>query len=78
MLNAELKSMNSNLTYVSFFVQMCEGWGGGHWRWHHRSSGWTYMQTGRGPGRGGEDRLDCCMTSRSKNFKRIGVSATGR
>ncbi len=25
MLNAELKSMNSNLTYVRF-VQMCEGW----------------------------------------------------
>ncbi len=27
--------------------------GGGQWRWHHRSSGWTYMQTGKGPGRGG-------------------------
>ncbi len=35
-LNAELKSMNSNLTYVSVL-----------------SSDWTYMQTGRGPGRGG-------------------------
>ncbi len=29
------------------------GLGGGQWRWHHRSSDWTYMQTGRGPGRGG-------------------------
>ncbi len=26
MLNAELKSMNSNLTYIVRFVQMCEGW----------------------------------------------------
>ncbi len=53
------------------------GLGGGQWRWHHRSSDWTYMQTGGGPGRGGAD-LMCCMTSRSKHFMRIGVSATGR
>ncbi len=54
------------------------GLGGGQWRWHHRSSDWTYMQTGRGPGRGGRTDLMCCMTNRSKHFMRIGVSATGR
>ncbi len=52
MLNAELKSMNSNLTYVSV-LSRCVRAGWRQWRWHHRLSDWTYMQTGRGPGRGG-------------------------
>ncbi len=37
----------------SLFCPDVWGLGGGQWRWHHRSSGWIYMQTGRGPGRGG-------------------------
>ncbi len=55
MLNAELKSMNSNLTYVSV-LSRCVRAG---WRAvaTASSSDWTYMQTGRGPGRG-EDRHD--------------------
>ncbi len=77
-LNAELKFMNSILTYESFFCPDVRGLGGRQWRWHHRSSGWTYMQTGRGPGGGVRTDLMCCMTSRSKHFMRIGVSATGR
>ncbi len=52
--------------------------GGGQWRWRHRSSGWIDMQTGRGPGRGGRTDLMWCITSRSKHFMMIGVSATGR
>ncbi len=39
--------------HTSLFCPDSWGLGGGQWRWHHRSSGWTYMQTGRGPGRGG-------------------------
>ncbi len=77
MLNAELKSMNSNLTYVSFFVQMCEGWVEG--------SGDGIIDRAVGPicklewvQGGGRTDLMCCMTSRSKHFMRIGVSATGR
>ncbi len=56
MLNAELKSMNSNLTYVSI-LSRCVRAG---WRavaMALSSSDWTFMQTGRGPGRG-EDRFD--------------------
>ncbi len=56
MLNAELKSMNSILTYV-FFVQMCEGWVEG--------SGDGIIGRAVGPicklegvQGGGEDRLD--------------------
>ncbi len=66
-LNAELKSMNSILTYKSFLSRVW-GLGGGQWRWHHRSSGWTYMQTGRGPGSGGRTDLMWCMT---KPFKAL-------
>ncbi len=77
MLNAELKSMNSILTYESFFVQMCEGWVEG--------SGDGIIGRAVGPicklegvQGGGRTDLMCCMTSRSKHFIGIGVSATGR
>ncbi len=66
MLNAELKSMNSNLTYVSV-LSRCVRAG---WRAMMMASSVERLVQG-----GGEDRLMCYMTSRSKHFMRIGVSA---
>ncbi len=50
MLNWSLRTAS---WHTSLFCPDVWGLGGGQWRWHHRSSGWTYMQTGRGLGRGG-------------------------
>ncbi len=73
MLNAELKSMNSNLTYVSV-LSICVGWVEG--------SGDGIIGRAIGPicklegsREWGRTDLMCCMTSRSKHFMRIGVSA---
>ncbi len=78
MLNAELKSMNSILTYESF-LSRCVRAG---WRAVAMASSVERLDlyaTGRGPGRGGgRTDLMCCMTSRSKHFMGKGVSATGR
>ncbi len=87
--DAELKSMNSNLTYMSFLSRCVRvGWRAvamassverldlyANWK-RSREAG---RQGGREAGRqGGRTDLMCCMTSRSKHFMRIGVSATGR
>ncbi len=76
-LNAELKSMNSILTYGSF-LSRCVRAG---WRAVAMASSVERLDlyaTGRGPGRGGRTDLMWCMTNRSKHFMIIGVSATGR
>ncbi len=80
MLNAELKSMNSNLTYVSV-LSRCVRAG---WRAVAMASSverldlqYTYANW-KGSREGGRTDLMCCMTSHSKHFMRIGVSATGR
>ena len=76
-LNAELKSMNSILTYESLVSR----WVRAVWRvaemassveWLVRYANW------KGSRAGGRTDLICCMTSRSKHFIRMGVSATGR
>ncbi len=78
MLNAELKSMNSNLTYVSVLTRCVRA----GWRAVAMASSverldlyanWKGSREG-----GGRTDLMCCMTNRSKHFMRIGVSATGR
>ncbi len=46
MLNAELKSMNSILTYKSFFVQMCEGWVEGSGERLDRYANWKGSREG--------------------------------
>ncbi len=76
MLNAELKSEQQSDIRV-FFVQMCEGWVEGS------VDGIIGRAVGpicklEGVQGGGRTDLMCCMTSRSKHFMRIGVSATGR
>ncbi len=69
MLNAELKSMNSNLTYESFLSRCVRaGW--------RAAVGPICKLEGVQGGR--RTDLMCCMTSRSKHFMMIGVSATGR
>ncbi len=82
MLNAELKSMNSSLTYVSV-LSRCVRAG---WRAVAMPSSverldlyanWKGSREREG-GEGGRTDLMCCMTNRSKHFMRIGVSATGR
>ncbi len=79
MLNAELKSMNSILTYESF-LSRCVRAG---WRAVAMASSVERLDLdanwkGSREGRGGGTDLMWCMTSRSKHFMRIGVSATGR
>ncbi len=77
MLNAELKSMNSNLTYVSVLSRcVMAGWRAV--RWHHRFERLDLYANWKGSREGGRTDLMCCMTNRSKHFMRIGVSATGR
>ena len=75
-LNAELKSMNSILTYESFFSRCVSA----EWRVVEMASSvdrldryanWT------GSREGGRADVMGCMTSRSKHFMRMGVSATG-
>ncbi len=52
-----------------FFVQMCEGWVEGQWRWHHRSSGWTYMQLeGVQGGGGGQTWCGAWLTVQSTSW----------
>ncbi len=77
MLNAELKSMNSILTYKSF-LSRCVRAG---WRAVvmvslverlDRYANW------KGSREEGRTDLMWCMTSRTKQFMRIGVSATVR
>ncbi len=73
MLNAELKSMNSNLTYVSVLSRCV--------RAVAMASSVERLDlyaNWKGSREGGRTDLMCCMTSRSKHFMRIGVSATGR
>ncbi len=77
MLNAELKSMNSNLTYV-FVLSRCVRAG---WRAVVMASSVERLDlyaNWKGSREGGRTDLMCCMTNRSKHFMRIGVSATGR
>ncbi len=77
MLNAELKSMNSNLTYVSI-LSKCVRTG---WKAAALASSVERLDlyaNWKGSREGGRTDLMCCMTSRSKHFMRIGVSATGR
>ncbi len=76
MLNAELKSMNSNLTYMSI-LSRCVRAG---WRAVAMASSVERLDpyaNWKGSREGGRTDLMCCMTSRSKHFMRIGVSATG-
>ncbi len=76
-LNAELKSMNSNLTCVSV-LSRCVRAG---WRAVAMASSVEQLDlyaNWKGSRKGGRTALMCCMTSRSKHFMRIGVSATGR
>ncbi len=76
MLNAELKSMNSNLT--SLFLSRCVRAG---WRAVAMASSVERLDlyaNWKGSREGGRTDLMWCMTSRSKHFMRIGVSATGR
>ncbi len=75
-LNAELKSMNSNLTYVSV-LSRCLRLGGGHGDASSVERLDLYANW-KGSREGGRTDLMCCMTSRSKHFMRIGVSATGQ
>ncbi len=75
---AELKSLNSILTYKSFFVQMCEGWGGGQWRWVSSVERLTDIANWKGSREGWRTDLMWCMPSRSKHFMKIGVSVNGR
>ncbi len=78
MLNAELKSMNSILTYESFLSRCV--------RAGCRAVAMASLMVERldlyanwkGSREGGRTDLMCCMTSRSKHFMGIGVSATGR
>ncbi len=77
MLNAELKSMNSILTYESF-LSRCVRAG---WRAVAMASSVERLDlyaNWKGSREGGGTDLMCCMTSRSKHFMGIGVSATGR
>ena len=76
-LNAELKSMNSILTWESLFSRCVRA----GWRavamaslveQFHRYANW------KGSREGGSTDLMCSMTNRSKHFMRIRVSATGR
>ncbi len=54
MLNAELKSMNSNLTYVSILSRCVRaGWRAVAMASSVERLDLQYMETGRGPGRGG-------------------------
>ncbi len=74
MLNAELKSMNSNLTYVSV-LSRCVRAG---WRAVAMASSVERLDlyaNWKGSREGGRTDLMCCMTNRSKHFMRIGVSA---
>ncbi len=76
MLNAELKSMNSILTYESF-LSRCVRAG---WRAVAMASSVERLDlyaNWKGSKEGGRTDLMCCMTSRSKHFIGIGVSATG-
>ncbi len=76
-LNAELKSMNSILTYESF-LSRCVRAG---WRAVAMASSVERLDlyaNWKGSKEGGRTDLMCCMTSRSKHFIGIGVSATGR
>ncbi len=73
MLNAELKSMNSILTYESFLSRCV--------RAEAMASSVERLDlyaNWKGSREGGRTDLMCCMTSRSKHFMGIGVSATGR
>ncbi len=71
-LNAELKSMNSILTYESF-LSRCVRAG-----WRAVAEGSDLYANWKGSREGGRTDLMCCMTIRSKHFMGIGVSATGR
>ncbi len=79
MLNAELKSMISNLTYVSV-LSRCVRAG---WRAVAMASSVERLDLyanwkGSREGEGKRTDLMCCMTVRSKHFMRIGVSVTGQ
>ncbi len=77
MLNAELKSMNSILTYESFLSRCVSA----EWRAVAMASSVERLDlyaNWKGSREGGRTDLMWCMTSRSKHFMRIGVSATGR
>ncbi len=79
MLNAELKSMNSILTYESF-LSRCVRAG---WRAVAMASSVERLDlyaNWKGSRDGGRTDLMCCMTALmcSKHFMGIGVSATGR
>ncbi len=77
MLNAELKSMNSILTYESFSSRCVRA----GWRAVAMASSVEQLDlyaNWKGYREGGGTNLMWCMTSRSKHFIRIGVSATGR
>ncbi len=77
MLNAELKSMNSILTYESF-LSRCVRAG---WRAVAMVSSVERLDryaNWKGSREGGRTDLMWCMTSCSKHFMRIGVSASGR
>ncbi len=77
MLNAELKSMNSILKCKSF-LSRCVRAG---WRAVAMASSVERLDrcaNWKGSREGGRTYLMWCMTSRSKHFMRIGVSATGR
>ncbi len=76
MLNAELKSMNSILTYKSF-LSRCVRAG---WRAVVMVSSVERLDlyaNWKGSREGGRTDLMWCMNSRSNHFMRIGVSATG-
>ncbi len=77
MLNAELKSMNSILTYESLFSR----WVRARWRVEEIAS--SIERFGRYANWSGSSVLGMlvlmlCMTSLSKHFIMIGVSAMGR
>ncbi len=77
MLNAELKSMNSILTYESFVSR----WVRAGWRAEQIASSVDRLAlyaNWKGSRVGGRMDLMCDMTSRSKHFMMMGVSATGR
>ncbi len=77
MFNAELKSMNSILTYKSF-LSRCVRAG---WRAVAMASSVERLDryaNWKGSRERGRTDLMWCLTSRSKHFMRIGGSATGR
>ena len=76
-LNAELKSMNSILTYECLVSR----WVRAEWRAVEMASSVERLDryaNWKGSRVGGRADLMWCMTSRSKHFMRMGVSATGQ